>query len=308
MRRYLTAVAALAALAGCGGLKLKSANVPEGKNLLPQTPSDIQVFSTDDTYKFTPEFWLGSVGVIRKKDSVCANVAGATFEWSEFTARNDPAPVVGAPPVPAPAPVLNSADDFASTLGYPLSPKRTEPELRVQSIVTRSVAANTSALSFFSADLSGETVAEIVLTDIAVQRAKPSKEFDKAIATFKTIHAGDLVNANDVCYLFIVAGYTEKTLLRKYHTKTTAKAAGGYSGVSVGGSYFASDQDYKMDYVFGLSVKVIKRAGAATTAAEPPSRKDAADIQQKLSEPVKPPQPKTKLQMLQTLQLNLNAQ
>jgi hypothetical protein len=305
MRPRLVTVATLVVLTGCSsGVKLKDAKLPKGGNLLPTTSSDILVFSNDDTYKFTPEFWLGSAGIIRQKDGSCVDIASAKFEWSEFTVRNDPTAGTtgsGGGSVPLPAPVINTVDDFATTLGYPLSPKRTEPELRAQSIVTQTIAANTSALSFFSADLSEDTVAEIALTDIAVQRAKPSKEFDDALAAFKTAHASDLVNASDVCYVFVVAGYTEKTLLRKYHTKQTAKSSGGYSGISVNGSYFASDQDYKMDYIFGLSVRVFKRPSGAPPTAEPPSKKDAVDIQQKMNERAKPPQPAEKLQKLRML-------
>jgi hypothetical protein len=292
------AVAMTVATTACGsGVKLKDSNVPQGA-ALPETPSDIQVFSTDDTFKFTPEYWLGSVGVVRKAGGQCGDMRGAKFEWTDITMRNDPPEGGGSASGSGTTTPPTNPDDFAQTLGYPLSPKRTEPELRLQSIVTRQVAAQTSALTFFAADLSTDVVAEIALTDIAVQRAKPTRQFDLAVKALKDGHKSDLIEAADVCYMFVVMGYTEKTLLRKYHSKTTAKSGGGFSGVSVAGSYYASDQDYKFDYIFGLSVRVLKRPTEVPTAPMPPTPKDAADIQQQLNAAKKPPLPSSKVNLM----------
>ena len=249
-------VVAVLGLDACGGVALKDSKVPNG-DALPQTPSDIQVFSTDDTFKFTPEYWLGSVGVVRKTQDQCGDLS--KFEWTDVTMRNDSGAGSGTGIPPA------NPDDFAQTLGYSLSPKRTEPDLRLQSVITQQVAAKTAALSFFSSDLSSEVVAQVAITDIAVQRAKPSREFDAALASLKTTHKADLLDPDDICYVFVVMGYSEKTLLRKYHYKTTAKAGGGFSGVSVDGTYFASNEDYKFDYLFGLSVRILKRPHEVAT-------------------------------------------
>jgi hypothetical protein len=327
-------------LIGCGGMDLKPSEPSPSIKDPPPTPSDLQIFSTDDSLWDTPEFWLGDIGVMRQQNGECGTEpTGSKFEWVDTLHYRPAAPAAsGAPAAPvasaapaasgAPAaPVANAApaasvapaataattgvvEGFLADLGYPVAPKSVSPILRVESVVTRQIAANAAVLSFFSGDLSDDVVAEVVLSDIARQRIPPTSQFQSAVDAYTA--STRFPTGKDVCYVFVVMGYTQKTLLRKYNSKITAKAGGGYSGVNVGGSYYASDKDYKFDPIFGLSIRVLHRPGQTPTGGDAANPKDAADLQQALNASRKPSdqksfalgavthpsQPKDKLELL----------
>lgn len=230
--------------------------------------SDTGVLSFDPTFAAAPELWLGQVGVARSSAGTCAQLNGASFEWLADSVMGTSSPSPGG---------TMTVEDFLAQLGYPTGP-RSGPEVRVRAVVDQRAAANAQALSFFSSELSAQRIAEVVLTQVSTRRIPNTPAFQTAITAFQARNAPIMTDPS-VCYVFVVMGYAHLTLLRRYYTQTTAEAGGGYAGVQVGGSYYATSEDYRFDNIFGLSVRVLRRpAGVPAADAQPATAVDAQAI------------------------------
>lgn len=210
-------------------------------------------YSTDDTFKASPQDWLGRVAVVRKSGNGTCDENGQ-LRWEATYVRGTAVP--------------------NEPLGYPLGDKMTDPELRAKSIITYDIAAEVTALSYLSNTLNANVAAEIVLTDFITQRVAVNQKFEDAVSAFKAAHKTDLMDNADVCYVIAVSGYSHKTLTKKLHTKISDKANAGYSGVNINGSFYSSNDSYTLDHLFELSPVVLKRMPGRGTSVVPESPED----------------------------------
>jgi hypothetical protein len=218
-------------------------------------------YSTDDTFKASPQDWLGRVAVVRKSSKGTCEDNGQ-LQWEPTYIRTS-APVTTTP-----------------SLGYAFGDKMTDPELRAKSIVTFDMATQVAALSFLTNTLTANVIAEIVLTDFVTQRIVPSQDFENAITAFRAARKADLFDNPEVCYVIAVSGYSHKTLTKKLHTKVSDTVKGGYSGINLNGNFYSSDDSYTLDHLFELSPTVLKRLPSRTPTSAPGSdlRATAGDI------------------------------
>lgn len=265
-------------VSGCGvKLQDKKPSSPTGVMQTLERSPERRLYSADDTYKSNPEYWLGRVGVARKQGGTCSDQAAVQVEWQTKPVRY--------------VPTDGSPTDPSSHLGYKLGVKNTESELRGSEIITRQLAASLRALDYLSAHFQGEMVFEVILTDVANQRIEPSSEYEVAIDAWKEAN-GSLIENEDICWIFVVEGYTHKTLVRKGYTKFEGQAKGGYAGIQVEGSYYEGQDTYTLDHLFGLSVGILHR-GADVNRIETggPGERKATDEELQVLELVELPPP-----------------
>lgn len=248
---------------------------PEGlqlQEMKPQQPNDIEreftnseyFFSEDDTFKRNPSNWLGRIGIVKAVGQSCvANTAQNQLTWEVGRLRASNAP--------------------DGNLGYAVDPPATNAELRGSLLITQNVAANVSALQYMEAQLAANEMYQAILTDLSTQRVQASAAFDSAVAAWTSSHRA-LLEDDSVCQVFLVEGYIHKTLAKKKLTKVSVSASGGVSGIKVGGEYYASNEQYELDHLFGLSPGFLKRTiysaggdqAAARSRATFPNRRERA--------------------------------
>ncbi|MBZ4416587.1 hypothetical protein [Myxococcus sp. RHSTA-1-4] len=239
MSHRFVVAASIWVLAACSGVELKPTSIPEPEDLRRTFAlGDDVIYSPDDTFKNTPELWLGRVGVVRRTAADCST--GGRLRWDGAYVRNATA---------------TAGED--TNLAYPVAAKVTDPEIQAQTLVTQKSLGSIAALSFVSAQLDQDSAAEVILTAFATQRVMPGPRWESAYNDYIASHEKLLADP-DVCYVFVVTGYSHKTLISKRHQKVTADAKGGYSGVNVNGTYMANTDGYRLSHLFALSPTVIK--------------------------------------------------
>lgn len=200
------------------------------------------IYSRDESYKQNPEMWLGKVAFARKGGASCRDTWLISWEGAIFGPMNaDKSYVLKEIPMVA---------GFKTTT-------RSAPELRASAIVNQRIAAKVDALSYLSAELSGKSIYEIVVTDITAQRIETTPQWEDAKSKYRQDERSR-IDAADVCAVFTVSGFTHKTIVKKLYTTTSVRASGGYAGINVDGSYYNESRDYRLDHLFQLSVDYLR--------------------------------------------------
>ncbi|MEO1259818.1 MAG: hypothetical protein AAFZ15_13580 [Bacteroidota bacterium] len=211
-------------------------NVPalsEAENLLSVKRN--QIFIEDDSFVANPLLLLGNILEIRKMDGECPEKFNAADSVPEFSI----------------VPLQDFVVDEASILKQPVK--------RQSILVDQKLSLQLSFLSYLSTQLDHESVFNTMVFDQAAGRIKTSDpSWSKSVNTWKEQHQA-LLEDEDICYLLAVTGMVQKNVIRKKYTKFSAGAKGGGWGVNFNGSLHTSNDDYALDFRFGLSVGVIKR-------------------------------------------------
>jgi hypothetical protein len=145
-----------------------------------------------------------------------------------------------------------------------------KPQLRASLLANRATAAGVTLLSYLSGSFTDSSLYSLIVNDQDVQRvddADPS--YAAGRQAFVAANAA-IMNAANVCWLLQVDGITFKTITKRKYTVADAKAGGGAYGVKANGSYYASNEDYSLDYRFGLSLTVLKRPPTQSRALTTP--------------------------------------
>ena len=224
------------------GLVLNDQPIPSVDQVTNTLKIAKEPYISDDTYAADPKLLLGKVAEIDRINDSCVAAARGEPVW------------------------------VGKVTGLKFTGALTKPVLRYSMVTNRALAAQISLLDYLSASLDDSSVYSLEITDQDIERVNDSDPSYKAGRDnwIRTNQA--LMNDHTVCWLLQVDGFTFKTINKKKFTRSNAKAGGGTFGVKANGSYYASNEDYSLDYRFGLSFTFIKRPStrgpAGISAAE----------------------------------------
>lgn len=213
-----------------------SATIPaveEAANLL--EVKRYQIFIEDDSYIGNLDNLVGTVLEIRKKDGECPKEFFSENLYPEFNVL----------------PIPEHKIDEKSRIKDPVKIK--------SFVVNQKLSAELGALNFLNANLDTESAYSITVFNQATVRvdAKDSSWFD-GIMKWREINQ-DLIENEDICWLLVVGGAVQKTIIKKKYKKFNASLKGGAYGINIGGELYTSTEEYSLDTRYGLSVFVLKR-------------------------------------------------
>lgn len=200
----------------------------------------------DPTFAANPTLLLGQVAIVQRASATdpCPTAWQNQFEWYQTPMRN-----------------------------VPMTPQAV-PELRGSTTVTSEGAASVDALSFISAEIGANEVASVIITDVDVRRISDSddgggRQYEAARTAFWDANPTLRTNPR-ICTVMVVAGMLHTTVAYREYSEATASASGGYAGVQVNGHFYASNEQFRLTRVFGLSFRVIHRyvEGEATALSD----------------------------------------
>lgn len=212
--------------------------VPSPEEAIAALKIDMQMAFIDaDAFVADPYALLGQVIQIRKKNGKCPTTLSEGGFPVELT------------PYPIPRKV-NEASKLAS------------PALRKSILVDSKLAASVSFLSYLSAELNANTSFSLIVFDQAAGLIDTQdKDWRSGLENWKKENK-DLIEDDEICYLFAVAGFIQKNIVRKKYERYTGQAKGGAFGVNINGELSTGTEDYSLDIKFGLTPIVIKRPAA----------------------------------------------
>lgn len=213
-------------------------------NVKPPTPDeaikalkiDMQTAWIDaDAFIADPYALLGQVIQIRKsKGGDCP------------ASLSDPGFAAELTPIPVPCKLKESS-------------KLSQPLLRKSIIVDQHLAASVSFLNYLSAEMTEDTSFSLMVFDQAAGLLDMTDAaWEKGLDDWKARNQA-LINDPEVCFLFAIAGFTQKNIVRKKYKKYSGKGRGGAFGVNINGELSTSTEDYLLDIKFGLTPIVLKR-------------------------------------------------
>ena len=124
------------------------------------------------------------------------------------------------------------------------------------------LAASVSFLNYLSSELTANTSFSLIVFDQAAGLIDTlDKDWRSGLENWKKENK-DLIDDDQICYLFAVAGFIQKNIVRKKYERYTGQAKGGAFGVNINGELSTGTEDYSLDIKFGLTPIVIKRPAA----------------------------------------------
>lgn len=240
-------------LAGCPGIQLKPTDPTTYQVDSVLQNAEGVIYNTDRTFAPKPSDWIGRVGIVRAtKDPTTGNPTCSKSGKVEWIIDR-----VGSP----------------ATLDY----NEVDPTKRLlyKEVVDQKFAAKLDVMKYLQAEVSGDTILKVQLTEIAKQRFTPGAKWDAAINSFQTEKKAAYLEPADICYVFTVGGYSYNLLVKERFVKFTGKAAASYAAVNVNGEYYNTSERFALDDVFALSLEIMRRPpamgsgdGIAHTAAD----------------------------------------
>ncbi|MEM8510199.1 MAG: hypothetical protein AAF717_20365 [Bacteroidota bacterium] len=195
-----------------------------------------QIFIEDDTFIPNPFDALGQVIEIRKSDGECPTDFIGADQHPQFS--------------------------IIPLQGFDLSEKLTQPVKRKSILVDKSLSAKISFLNYLQTELDFNSVFNVMVFDQAAGRINQRlPTWNTAISNWKEENKA-LMEDESICYLLAVTGVIQKNVIRKKYRKFEGKAKGGGWGLNLEGKLHTSNEDYSLDFRFGLSVAVLKRPAA----------------------------------------------
>jgi hypothetical protein len=133
------------------------------------------------------------------------------------------------------------------------------PILRQSIVINDKITANVGLFNYLKADIDAESVFSINVIDQAgglIDVQDPS--WATGVKQWKTDNA-DVLNDDEICYLYIIIGFVQKQIIRKKFKKFDGNAKGGAMGFNVEGSVYLSTDEFSMDIRYGLTPAILKR-------------------------------------------------
>lgn len=187
-----------------------------------------------DPYVANPYALLGMVLQVRSENGNCPTSLADPDAFFEFT----------------PFPIKRKVDEQS---------KLREPKLRQSIVVDRQLASNVGFLNYLTAELTADSYFSLMVFDQAagvIDHHDP--EWPKNVREWKDENR-ELLADSEVCYLFAIAGFVQKNIVRKKYVKFDVSAKGGAYGVNIGGGLATATEEYSLDIKFGISPIILKR-------------------------------------------------
>jgi hypothetical protein len=141
--------------------------------------------------------------------------------------------------------------------------KLKDPILRSSIVVDKTLSLNVSFLSYLSAQFSGDDFFSCMVYDQATGRIDlRDADWGDNVAKWKTNHK-DLMDDDQVCFLFVITGFVQKNIIRKKYIKYKAGVKGGAYGVNIDGQLATSTEEYSLDSILCLESAILKRPNIA---------------------------------------------
>lgn len=188
-----------------------------------------------DAFSGNPYAILGTVIEVRKQDGACPvrlNAPGVVPDFSLFK-------------------IPGIRVDESSRIK--------EPVKRQSVLVDRKLTLELGFLHYLSAQLDAESSFSLLVFDQAgglIDRDDDS--WMDGVGKWKQQNQ-DLLEDDEVCYLFAVIGFVQKYVIRKTYRKFDAKTKGGAFGINIDGALYTSSEDYSLDIRYGLQPVTLKR-------------------------------------------------
>jgi hypothetical protein len=146
------------------------------------------------------------------------------------------------------------ADFTPEKLGRIVGWEKTEPapaRVRTSLALTEEAALSAAALTYLSANLKGGKIASVVVSDLKIIRAEDeTTNYFQSLGQWLTSYSG-LVNR--YYSVMVVDGALLRSVTGRYYTEYTTDGQTGVFGINVEGSYYYSNEEYFVDYIFGLN-------------------------------------------------------
>lgn len=204
--------------------------IEEAKRLL-QVKNN-QLYIRKDSYTGDPYAILGEVIIIRKEAGHCPGkfISEDNPEFYELPIERK----------------INSES------------KIKEP-IKVSSfIVDKGLAIGVEVLSYLSGQLDQKSAFSVMVYNQAVGLVDVhDKEWRVSLKSWKEENKR-LYADPEICYILVVTGFVQKNIMRKKYFKLEGSAKGGAFGINLNGKAYTSTEDYSLDTIFGLDVRVLK--------------------------------------------------
>jgi hypothetical protein len=173
----------------------------------------------------------------------------------------------------------NPLEDFSpEKIGRIIGWENTDPappRVRQSLMLNEEAVIGFDALSYLSSSLQAEKVASIVVTDVKIIRALDNRtNYEDRLLEWLDTHIQLISNYHAVA---VVDGAVLKSITGKFYTKYETQGIAGAFGVNISGSYYVNNEEYFVDYIFGLDllnlshlVAAFPRAGTMSITAAPP--------------------------------------
>ncbi len=194
-----------------------------------------QIFLDDESYIANPYALLGKVIEIKMMEGECPenfNDPKVTPEFSMFS-------------------IPGRKVDEDSKIKDPVKTK--------SFIVDKKLSLEVGALNYLTANLDAESAYSVIVFNQATGLVDTHDDsWYEGVQRWK-IDNSELLNDENICYLLVITGVVQKTIIKKKYKKFEVKAKGGAYGINIGGQLYTSAEDYSLDTRFGLSLSVLRR-------------------------------------------------
>jgi hypothetical protein len=161
---------------------------------------------------------------------------------------------------------VNFEFSASSVYGFNIDLKTSEakPMLRSSIIVDDALCGEVGFLNFLSGQLKKNETYSLMVFDQAKGLIKQDKLWDDARNAWIERNQ-DKMKDTEICFIYVVTGYTQKNIVKKLYRQLEAGARGGAYGVNINGKLSTSTDQYSLDIVFGLTPGIIKRPTTKVT-------------------------------------------
>ena len=139
-----------------------------------------------------------------------------------------------------------------------------KPEKLKSLLIDKKVAADLSVLSFVSVSMGTEDVLSVTMTN-EPRHIRKDPQYALELAKFKATAPGLW---KESCLVGIVTSFARHTLTYRKYSKASADANAGAYGVKVNGSYYSSDEDEEINYIFGLNIVPLEAPAASSASSD----------------------------------------
>ncbi|MEZ5044139.1 MAG: hypothetical protein R2828_29870 [Saprospiraceae bacterium] len=225
--------------------------IEEAKRLLRIKQNHLSV--RKDAYIGDPYSLLGEVIIIRKEGGKCPG---------KFISENNPEFYE--------LPIQIEINDDS---------KIKEPVTVSSFIVDKGLSVSVDALKYLSAELDQKSAFSVIVTNQAAGLVKvQADEWRTSLKEWKEEN-NNLYEDENICYILAVTGFVQKNILRKKYFKLEGNAKGGAFGINLNGKAYTSTEDYALDTIFGLDVRVLKYPSVTFKSDENVQLKDMLDFE-----------------------------